>query len=147
MNRREWIRKGALWTLGATVLTPELFERLTWTRRLFPGADFAPWPTFGRVMINGFGVNGKPISLSAPLTLDKFEHLVATVKTPAPMTIQGYMIVVDEQDTARDNDIRLGIGQVSARVDIGDSSFDMIAPIPGGAYSVNYGTGRTVRPK
>lgn len=56
IDRRDFIRRGALWTLGATLVTPELLDRLTWKRRLWPGADFGPrWPSFVEVRTeNGY---------------------------------------------------------------------------------------------
>jgi hypothetical protein len=54
MLRRDFLRRGSLWVLGATVLTPELVDRLTWRRRLFPGTIFRPnGPHVSLIGVNG----------------------------------------------------------------------------------------------
>jgi len=130
MNRRAWIRQGALWTLGATVLTPEILERLTWTRRFFPGADFAPRTVLGRVIINGFKANGNPIMLSAPLLLDKWQHAAAVVEVREPLTIDRYSIVVDE--LVPEKDYAIGFAGGGARIMVDGRPFMAPLPIPGG---------------
>lgn len=42
MDRRDFVKRGALWTLGALVLGPEAVDRLTWKRRYFPSAWAGP---------------------------------------------------------------------------------------------------------
>jgi hypothetical protein len=40
IDRREFVRRGALWTLGAALVTDlDLLDRLTWRRKSFPGAS------------------------------------------------------------------------------------------------------------
>jgi hypothetical protein len=60
MLRRDFLKRGSLWTLGATILTPELIDRLTWKRTLFPGGLLTPAAPYFELFVASGRVEAMP---------------------------------------------------------------------------------------
>jgi len=76
IDRPDFVRRGGLWLLGATILTPELLDRLTWRRTLWPGATFSRRIppgyklTFDRARWESFLRNGTYVYRESPARVE-----------------------------------------------------------------------------